>query len=60
MPQVTSSEHSYDDADDTPDGPSGAPQAQMEAVDALLDEIDVTLQQNAERFVRSFVQKGGE
>jgi ubiquitin-like protein Pup len=61
MPQVTSNEHPFDDADDAPaPTPGGAPQAQTAAVDALLDEIDVTLQQNAERFVRSFVQKGGE
>ena len=29
-------------------------------VDALLDEIDETLEANAEEFVRGFVQKGGE
>lgn len=29
-------------------------------VDALLDEIDETLEANAEEFVKSFVQKGGE
>ncbi len=29
-------------------------------VDALLDEIDDVLEENAEDFVRSFVQKGGE
>ena len=26
----------------------------------LLDEIDTVLEQNAEEFVKSFVQKGGE
>ncbi len=31
-----------------------------EDVDALLDEIDDVLETNAEDFVRSFVQKGGE
>jgi ubiquitin-like protein Pup len=61
MPQVVSNENSYDDADETPGPPPGvAPAAQSDAVDALLDEIDVTLQQNAEQFVRSFVQKGGQ
>ncbi|MBN2177132.1 MAG: ubiquitin-like protein Pup [Demequinaceae bacterium] len=61
MPQVSSSEHPYDEPDDAPaTSPGGVPQAQANAVDALLDEIDVTLQQNAEQFVRSFVQKGGE
>ena len=29
-------------------------------VDALLDEIDDVLEENAEDFVRSFVQKGGQ
>lgn len=29
-------------------------------VDDLLDEIDEVLESNAEEFVRSFVQKGGE
>ena len=30
------------------------------AIDALLDEIDEVLEVNAEEFVRSFVQKGGQ
>ncbi len=29
-------------------------------VDAILDEIDDVLEENAEEFVRGFVQKGGE
>lgn len=29
-------------------------------VDALLDDIDNVLEENAEEFVRSYVQKGGE
>lgn len=29
-------------------------------VDSLLDEIDEVLEENAEDFVRGFVQKGGE
>ena len=31
-----------------------------EDVDAILDEIDDVLESNAEEFVRSFVQKGGQ
>jgi prokaryotic ubiquitin-like protein Pup len=31
-----------------------------EDVDALLDEIDDVLEENAEDFVRAYVQKGGE
>ena len=29
-------------------------------VDAILDEIDEVLEANAEEFVKSFIQKGGE
>ncbi len=29
-------------------------------VDSMLDEIDEVLEENAEDFVRSYVQKGGE
>lgn len=29
-------------------------------VDSILDEIDNVLEENAEEFVRSFVQKGGQ
>ena len=31
-----------------------------EDVDAILDEIDDVLEENAEEFVRSYIQKGGE
>jgi ubiquitin-like protein Pup len=31
-----------------------------EDVDALLDEIDDVLEENAEEFVKGYVQKGGE
>ncbi|PMC75332.1 MULTISPECIES: ubiquitin-like protein Pup [unclassified Brachybacterium] len=34
--------------------------ASAQAADDLLDEIDSVLEANAESFVRSFVQKGGE
>jgi ubiquitin-like protein Pup len=29
-------------------------------VDSILDEIDETLEENAEEFVKGFVQKGGQ
>ena len=35
-------------------------ESSAEEVDDLLDEIDEVLEANAEDFVRSFVQKGGE
>lgn len=31
-----------------------------EDVDALLDEIDDVLEENAEEFVKGYIQKGGE
>lgn len=34
--------------------------ASTQAADDLLDEIDSVLESNAETFVRSFVQKGGQ
>jgi ubiquitin-like protein Pup len=37
-----------------------ASEEQTEDVDELLDEIDEVLETNAEEFVRSFVQKGGQ
>ena len=35
-------------------------QVQVNPLDAILDEIDVVLEQNAEEFVQGFVQKGGQ
>ena len=35
-------------------------EAKAGEVDDLLDEIDAVLEANAEEFVRSYVQKGGE
>ena len=35
-------------------------EALTDDVDALLDEIDDVLESNAEEFVRSYVQKGGQ
>lgn len=33
---------------------------ESEDLDDLLDEIDTVLEENAEEFVRNYVQKGGE
>ena len=35
-------------------------EAMDDDVDAILDEIDDVLESNAEDFVKSFIQKGGE
>ena len=39
---------------------STSPQRNVFEVTDLLDEIDSVLEQNAEEFVKSFVQKGGQ
>ncbi|WP_104054252.1 MULTISPECIES: ubiquitin-like protein Pup [unclassified Arthrobacter] len=41
-------------------GPEAGASAQTEGVDDLLDEIDGVLENNAEEFVRGFIQKGGQ
>lgn len=40
--------------------PSEQGAALKEELDELLDEIDSVLEDNAEEFVRNYVQKGGE
>lgn len=65
--QSRASRSDKDEDVDTPDAPD-APSAEGterreklgEDVDAMLDEIDDVLETNAEDFVKSFVQKGGE
>lgn len=58
-------QHEPQRRDDEPVGAAPvptAPQAQTQdtEVDSLLEEIDEVLEQNAETFVRGFVQKGGQ
>lgn len=40
--------------------PRVAEQAGVHKIDELLDEIDSVLEENAEEFVKNYVQKGGE
>ena len=44
------------------DAPAAAPQGEKlkAELDDLLDEIDEVLETNAEDFVKSYIQKGGE
>ncbi len=42
------------------EAPAKQGEALKEELDDLLDEIDSVLESNAEEFVRSYVQKGGE
>ena len=52
-----------DDHDETAAPASGAAQAHQQMsddLDSILDEIDGVLESNAEEFVKSYVQKGGQ
>lgn len=42
------------------DAPAKAERADTAEIDSLIDEIDEVLEENAEEFVRSYIQKGGE
>jgi prokaryotic ubiquitin-like protein Pup len=50
----------------TDEGGAASPEAQTkgkrlkEDMDKLLDEIDSVLEENAEEFIKNYVQKGGE
>jgi len=52
------------DADDAAQGDAGQVTKKgeeiKEDIDELLDEIDSVLEENAEEFIRSYVQKGGQ
>ena len=52
------------EVDAVPDAPATDVQERVgkltDDVDALLDEIDEALEENAEDFVKGYVQKGGE
>lgn len=37
-----------------------APEANVDSLDAVLDDIESVLESNAEAYVNGFVQKGGE
>ncbi|WP_454979534.1 ubiquitin-like protein Pup [Corynebacterium propinquum] len=49
-----------DDGSDNDDFVGGQAQISTSGTDDLLDEIDGLLESNAEEFVRSYVQKGGQ
>ena len=63
--QVSGTPAERDRADDAPgtvgERPDGGPaRPLLDDVDGLLDEIDAVLENNAEEFVRGYVQKGGQ
>ena len=65
MPQRESAEHRHVDRETAEDevtvaSVDSAPSELDSDVDSILDEIDSVLEENAEDFVKSFVQKGGQ
>jgi ubiquitin-like protein Pup len=50
-----------DDAEDVEEVSSGGQAEELtDRIDDILDEIDTVLEENAEEFVKNYVQKGGE
>lgn len=58
--QKTGGGKNEEDPFDVTDTIAGQTQITTTGVDDLLDEIDGLLETNAEEFVRSYVQKGGQ
>jgi len=59
QPKKSSQDETHDVGEEAAD--VGERKAQLdEDIDAILDEIDEVLETNAEDFVKSFIQKGGE
>ncbi|GAA4310679.1 ubiquitin-like protein Pup [Klenkia terrae] len=59
--KATRSREETDEVEASVDAEGTERREQMsEDVDSILDEIDGVLESNAEEFVRSYVQKGGE
>ncbi|HHC07751.1 MAG TPA: ubiquitin-like protein Pup [Actinobacteria bacterium] len=54
-PETTEAE-----AVETADAAQAKAEELTEKIDDLLDEIDTVLEENAEEFVKNYVQKGGE
>ncbi len=46
--------------EESQDAPAARGEEVAEKIDELLDEIDTVLEENAEEFVKNYVQKGGE
>lgn len=65
MTQEKASRHAEEDTEDTATaqhvGEVAVKNEKLEDdIDSILSEIDSVLEQNAEEFVRSYVQKGGQ
>jgi ubiquitin-like protein Pup len=61
QPRKTSEEVEVEETEVAPESDvAERKEALDDDVDAILDEIDDVLESNAEDFVKSFIQKGGE
>jgi ubiquitin-like protein Pup len=60
MPERTRKSRPQKEASETEAQEQPTSDAKAQEIDDLLDEIDEVLEDNAEEFVRSYVQKGGE
>ena len=60
LKKKTAPERTEETVDDTRLAPSERGEKLKAELDDLLDEIDEVLEDNAEEFVRNYVQKGGE
>lgn len=64
MAQEQTTRHDGGDGDEETEGGAPAGQERREQLgddtDTILDEIDDVLEENAEDFVRAYVQKGGQ
>ena len=58
--QKTTSDRTDDDVDEAAPAVSESGEKLKADLDDLLDEIDEVLETNAEDFVKSYVQKGGQ
>ncbi|MEN8040819.1 MAG: ubiquitin-like protein Pup [Actinomycetota bacterium] len=47
-------------SDEVQDAPAARGEEVADKIDDLLEEIDTVLEENAEEFVKNYVQKGGE
>lgn len=54
------SRHQEDRRSDEQGTPTSRGEDVADKIDGLLDEIDTVLEENAEEFVKNYVQKGGE
>jgi prokaryotic ubiquitin-like protein Pup len=60
MPERARKTRPHKEASETEAQEQPTSDAKAQEIDDLLDEIDEVLEDNAEEFVRSYVQKGGE